>query len=1134
MSSSPAIGSGSHRPNTVSLSHSDSEALLEAEAAKGLPPVVHPYAYHSPLEVSDHLPAGVGEQDVIGDPSETLTTPNTQKVQTTRPESAPSEHSEASVSCINVLPPPWSARVAPSEDKKLINSSDNQENREPIDSPEGTASVLSSSAGTMPRSDGGLDREDTVEMREYRRRQENGDPPDKPRYAPSWPTPEELDEAEGLGRGLKTSDSTEDLSNLISIHQAARDGATELMSRYLEQIGSNKRRRVNKLDENNLSALHYAARYNHEEIVKLLIKHHADPQCKGEDNTTPMHHAARCKRSSTKASPTGSGDDDDDDNDDMSGGVISYLEAEGADVNAQDIYGQTPLHFAAMRGNDIATKELLSSEKIKFEATDKQLMTPLHMACTHGHLVITKMLIQQGAMLRCLDEEGNTPLLKACMEGHVDIVQLLFEAGEEKNILEQMLTDADYDQNTPLHVAVESGKQQIVQMCLEKGANMNIFDKQRNTPLHIAAAAGHLDIVKMLLSKTANVDSLNADRATPLHRACAFNREEVVEYLLKSGARIERRDKDNFTPLLIAASNGHSATISVLLKYGANIRAVDKHEKSSIYWAAQENEVQALKVLLDHRKHKAKKLLMASDRYNNTPLHVAAENGFINVIKILLDHGANLEAKNEEEQTALHLAAQHGRVHTLKELVRQDLTGINDEDENSNTPLHLAASEGHAKCVLALIDAGADIEARNQSLWTPLDCSAASGWVKCATALLENDSPIDPTDKAKTTPLHLASKNGHVDMVKLLCERGADLSLKDESDYNCLDHAIDKGHEDVARAIIAHKHWQHAMYSVSRDKFTKMRSTPMRKLIKKMPDVAIAVFNRCVSENDYPPEHKRYCITFDYELLDDMFSKWDDNSPDNVSEVSGNSDDNSPFLENGNLSPTAVPYSSSSKMLRVNHPLTIMVKSKRDDLLGHPLVTSLMQHKWDSYGRFFYYSSLLFYALFLVFLTGYVVTNPPSFYYKVNSTDGTFEWMADGQQRWERDFSSATHFLFGNVGHWVIIVLSAVNILKELGQLFHQKLNYIGWVNLLEWAIYVLSILFVLPLSGVYYPYGTSTTDCSTSSDTNCIMLRLDWQWQIGAVAVFLAWINLILFLRKFPQFGIYIVMFTGKPDPRS
>jgi transient receptor potential cation channel subfamily A protein 1 len=36
-----------------------------------------------------------------------------------------------------------------------------------------------------------------------------------------------------------------------------------------------------------------------------------------------------------------------------------------------------------------------------------------------------------------------------------------------------------------------------------------------------------------------------------------------------------------------------------------------------------------------------------------------------------------------------------------------------------------------------------------------------------------------------------------------------------------------------------------------------------------------------------------------------------------------------------------------------------------------------------------------------------------------------------------------------------------------------------------------------------------------------------DWQWQLAAVAIFLAWIDLVLFIRKFPMFGIYVVMFT-------
>ena len=34
------------------------------------------------------------------------------------------------------------------------------------------------------------------------------------------------------------------------------------------------------------------------------------------------------------------------------------------------------------------------------------------------------------------------------------------------------------------------------------------------------------------------------------------------------------------------------------------------------------------------------------------------------------------------------------------------------------------------------------------------------------------------------------------------------------------------------------------------------------------------------------------------------------------------------------------------------------------------------------------------------------------------------------------------------------------------------------------------------------------------------------WQWNVGTVAIFLAWINLVLFAQKFPRFGIYVVMF--------
>jgi ankyrin repeat protein len=48
--------------------------------------------------------------------------------------------------------------------------------------------------------------------------------------------------------------------------------------------------------------------------------------------------------------------------------VINYLISKRADINERDIYGQTPLHYACMRGNEVATRELLTySQSLQLE-----------------------------------------------------------------------------------------------------------------------------------------------------------------------------------------------------------------------------------------------------------------------------------------------------------------------------------------------------------------------------------------------------------------------------------------------------------------------------------------------------------------------------------------------------------------------------------------------------------------------------------------------------------------------------------------------------------------------------------------------------------------------------------------------
>ena len=87
------------------------------------------------------------------------------------------------------------------------------------------------------------------------------------------------------------------------------------------------------------------------------------------------------------------------------------------------------------------------------------------------------------------------------------------------------------------------------------------------------------------------------------------------------------------------------------------------------------------------------------------------------------------------------------------------------------------------------------------------------------------------------------------------------------------------------------------------------------------------------------------------------------------------------YAEDDTVKENAKPYSNDSTVLKRNHPLNIMVFNKREDLLAHPLATSLLRHKWDRFGKWVYYGNLIFYCVFLTFLTGYVCTTTSPYMY---------------------------------------------------------------------------------------------------------------------------------------------------------
>lgn len=102
--------------------------------------------------------------------------------------------------------------------------------------------------------------------------------------------------------------------------------------------------------------------------------------------------------------------------------------------------------------------------------------------------------------------------------------------------------------------------------------------------------------------------------------------------------------------------------------------------------------------------------------------------------------------------------------------------------------------------------------------------------------------------------------------------------------------------------------------------------------------------------------------------------------------------------------------------------------------------------------------------------------------------------------------SSLNHvFLIASAS--IVIAIAGIRSFFELIQLLVSRHHYLfDWVNWIEVLTFVSSIAFTL----VYF------TDC---------LCPTGWQWQLGCIAVFFTWIDLIIFIQKLPLTGTKLIM---------
>lgn len=465
-------------------------------------------------------------------------------------------------------------------------------------------------------------------------------------------------------------------------------------------------------------------------------------------------------------------------------------EAEKKCVNRRDVLGWSPLHYAV--NSDGFTVSLLLKDGADPNARDIVDWTPLHYAAFHKKPALAETLLAKGADLNVHTWSGLTPLHCAVRGGHFGVVFKLINRKARVDIRDNALM-------TPLHWAAYLGMSSIVSLLLENRASPKEQDDHGRTPLHLAAIGAGVDTLRVL-AEVSDGAAKDNDGKTAVDLAVYKGNEESMKFLL------ERSDiKDSCTlekihdALRLAANHGRASIMRILLNMSAvDQDDADKKGHTALMHAARNGHTDVVQLLLDNHADTD-----AKDVGNSrTACHLAAKHGHLDIVRLLISHKSTPD-KNGNHPIAL--AAEHGFEGVVRFLLQhgapvpgRDHAAIN----STRTALHLAAYSNHRPCVQLLLDAGADVNARDQYYQTPLCGAAQYGHASVAHLLLTHGAMANLAGDYNQTPLGWAAEKGHADIVQILLDHGAEVNVVDRGGMTPLHSACAGAFEDVIRIIL--------------------------------------------------------------------------------------------------------------------------------------------------------------------------------------------------------------------------------------------------------------------------------------------------------------------------------------------
>ena len=391
---------------------------------------------------------------------------------------------------------------------------------------------------------------------------------------------------------------------------------------------------ANCVDKDGLTPIHHAVQSSLE-MVKFLLAHGADVNSRGRSGITPLMLTTSLE-------------------------ILNFLIEQGADVYAVDQQQRNVLSWQVENSGSLAIIKALA-EQYHFDVNqpDEVGTSPLMLTARHNNLDMAKYLVDNGANVNAVDNEGHNALFYLCKRYAPD-KQLLFQYLITRGV------DVKHLDKCGKNVLFYATKH--IELLLKAGADATIVADDGTTVLMNHLCLSFSDF-KLLIRHGADpgeyAEKLLRWRLADTHyRYREDEEEEIMLYLIKKySLDPNTRNEAGRTPLFYSL-----ITWRKLIGLGASYEITDKDGNTPlIYWVAKRG-------IFPHDELPAQHYQKQNNE-GKTALHYAVRNISFYDFKILLDYGADWRIKDNSGRTALDYA---------RELKRFDICELMENYKHKN------------------------------------------------------------------------------------------------------------------------------------------------------------------------------------------------------------------------------------------------------------------------------------------------------------------------------------------------------------------------------------------------------------------------------------------------------------------